>query len=287
MSWIAPGGSVSCVRTAEEPHVSVVLAERVSIVTSPVVLERSWSFRRFVGALTLLIIGDRVVDRGSVTLRPMPRARRARPTRTVRQEIARRAYRRLDSEERRRLLVERATELFGEHGYEELSMSRIAREAGISKPLVYHYFPSKKALFAAALQQAAEELRAATEPDPDRPAAEQLAASLRAFLGWIDEHRAAYAKLLRSLAVAEVRELVDGVRESTAQRILDGLPGDGARRPAARAAVHGWLWSIDGACLAWIEDDLPLTPDELSGVLLAGLGGALTGAGVAPPAAVA
>lgn len=204
-----------------------------------------------------------------------------RPSRTTASELARRAYRRLDSEERRRLLVERATELFGEHGYEELSMSRIAREAGISKPLVYHYFPSKKALFAAALQRAAEELSAATEPDPDQPAAEQLAASLRAFLGWIDEHRAAYARLLRSLAVAEVRELVDGVRESTAQRILDGLPGGDGERPAARAAVHGWLWSIDGACLAWIEGDLPVGVDELTGTLLGGLAGALAGAGAA------
>src|SRR5262245_7942439 len=101
-----------------------------------------------------------------------------------------RAYRRLASDERRRLLVERATALFGEHGYEELSMARIAREAGISKPLLYHYFPSKRALFEAALRSAAQELRAATEPDPQRPAEQQLADSLGAFLRWVDAHRA-------------------------------------------------------------------------------------------------
>lgn len=197
-----------------------------------------------------------------------------------------RAYRRLESEERRRLLVERATELFGEHGYEELSMSRIAREAGISKPLLYHYFPGKKALFAAAFQTAAEELSAATAPDPSRPPAEQVAASLLAFLEWIAAHRAAYGKLLRSLAVAEVRELIDAVRDRTVQQILDGLgPQGGGDTPAARAAVQGWLWSIDGACLAWIERDLDLTPQQLQGLLLGGLAGALAGAGVALPAA--
>ena len=197
-----------------------------------------------------------------------------------------RAYRRLENEERRRLLVERATELFGEYGYEELSMSRIAREAGISKPLLYHYFPGKKALFAAALQSAAEELSAATAPDPSRPAAEQLAASLLAFLQWIDAHRAAYGKLLRSLAVAEVRELIDEVRDATVQRILDGLgPQGGGDRPAARAAVQGWLWSIDGACLAWIEGELDLTAEQMQGLLLGGLGGALMGAGASLPAA--
>src|ERR1700754_820120 len=138
------------------------------------------------------------------------------------------AFTRLDVDERRMQLLELGAELFTRHSYDELSMARIAREAGISKPLLYHYFPGKKALFAAAVQTAAEELSAATEPDPSSPAVEQLAASLLGFLEWIDAHRAAYAKLLPSFAVADVRELVDGVREQTVQRILDGLgPGNG------------------------------------------------------------
>jgi AcrR family transcriptional regulator len=199
--------------------------------------------------------------------------------------VARRTYQRLEVEERRRRLVSRATELFGEHGYDELSMARIAREAGISKPLLYHYFPGKKALFAAALEQAAGELRAVTEPDPDAPAAVQLSSSLLAFLEWVGAHRTGYAKLLRSLSVGEVREIVDAVRRETAQRILDGLgPANGGDRPAARAAVSGWLWSIDGACLAWIEGDLTLTAAELRDVLLGALGGALFAAGATLPA---
>ena len=68
-----------------------------------------------------------------------------------------RAYRRLKVDERRRQLLERATELFATHGYDELSMAKIAREAGVSKPLLYHYFPTKRDLFEAALGQAAEE----------------------------------------------------------------------------------------------------------------------------------
>ncbi|HST40486.1 MAG TPA: hypothetical protein VLK58_13315 [Conexibacter sp.] len=88
--------------------------------------------------------------------------------------------------------------------------------------------------------------------------------------------------------MAEVRELVDDVREQTVQRVLDGLgPDGGGDRPAARAAVQGWLWSIDGACLAWIEGELPLTPVELQGMLLGALGGALMGAGASLPVAAA
>ena len=68
------------------------------------------------------------------------------------------AYTRLDVDERRRQLLELGAELFARHAYDELSMAQIAREAGISKALLYHYFPSKQAYFAATLEQAAAEL---------------------------------------------------------------------------------------------------------------------------------
>src|SRR3954454_25336818 len=102
------------------------------------------------------------------------------------------AYTRLDVDERKRQLLERGTELFTRHAYGELSMAAIAREAGISKALLYHYFPSKQAYFAATLQAAADERRERTEPDPSLPPAEQLTASIGAYLGWIEEHREAY-----------------------------------------------------------------------------------------------
>jgi AcrR family transcriptional regulator len=65
------------------------------------------------------------------------------------------AYTRLDVEERRRRLLELGADLFARHGYDELSMAAIAREAGISKALLYHYFPSKQAYFTATLEQGA------------------------------------------------------------------------------------------------------------------------------------
>jgi AcrR family transcriptional regulator len=191
------------------------------------------------------------------------------------------AYRRLGVDERRRRLLECGAELFTRHSYDELSMRKIAREAGISKALLYHYFPSKQAFFRATLAEAAEELRARTEPDPELPPFEQLRGSLEAFLELIDENSSAYRKLMESAtSVAEVRELVDEVRTRTAERILAGLFPDGA--PAqARIAVNGWLWFMDGACLNWIEHrDLPR--EGLRDVLLGTLLGSLTAANSLP-----
>jgi AcrR family transcriptional regulator len=188
------------------------------------------------------------------------------------------AYRRLENDERRRRLLDVGARIFTEHAFDEISMSQIAREAGISKALLYHYFPSKRDYFVATLAGGAEELRARVEPDPELPPAKALAASVDAYLEWIEDNAAAYDKLFRSAgAVPEVRELVDGVRAATAARILDGLGA--AANPRARAAVRGWLWFMDGACLDWIAHR-DLHRGELHGLLLGTLAGALLAADV-------
>lgn len=164
------------------------------------------------------------------------------------------AYTRLAVDERRRRLLEIGAVLFTEHAYNELSMAEIARRADISKALLYHYFPSKHAYFLATLSQAAEELRARTQPDPSLPPLEQLRGSLGAFLAFIDERGPAYRKLMETAySVPEVRALVDGIRQFTADRILEALvPGEDPP-PTARAAVRAWLWFTDGAILDWLE----------------------------------
>jgi AcrR family transcriptional regulator len=189
------------------------------------------------------------------------------------------AYTRLDVDERRRQLLELGTELFTRHSYGELSMAEIARQAGISKALLYHYFPSKRDFFVATLERAAEELRARTEPDPAKTPVEQLVGSLEGYLELIDENAASYEKLIESATtVGEVRELIDEVRELTAQRILAGLVPDGPAPPRIRAAVRAWLWFMDGACLDWVRNrDFERT--ELRDMLLGTLMGSLAAAG--------
>ena len=158
-------------------------------------------------------------------------------------------------------------------------MARIAREAGISKALLFHYFPSKQAYFAATLEQAAAELAETTEPDPDKPPLEQLASSLDAYLRWVERHAAAYEKLIRSVgAVPEVRELVERVRDETAERILAGITPGGRPEPALRAAVRGWLWFMDGAVLDWLEHR-DIDRERLHDLLLGTLMGAAAAAG--------
>ena len=195
------------------------------------------------------------------------------------------SYRRLDVDERRQQLLERGAELFTSHPYDKLSMSKIASEAGISKGLLYHYFPSKRAFFEATLSAWAEQLRERTEPDPDLPPVEQLQGSLDGFLSMVEENAVAYRNLMQSATVPEIRDLIEEVRRLTAERILDALYADGAP-PKARIAVSGWLWFMDGACLDWIEHR-DVEREELRDLLLGVLMGALVAAGALPDVAQA
>jgi AcrR family transcriptional regulator len=194
------------------------------------------------------------------------------------------AYQRLDVDERRRRLLELGVQLFSRHTYAELSMSAIAREAGISKALLYHYFPSKQAYFVATLEQQAAELAARTAVDPSLRPTEQIMRALDAFLGWVEENAEGYAKLLEGAGThAEVRELVEQVRSATAARILAGLAPDGPPAPALRAAVNAWLWFMDGAITDWLEHR-DMDRDQLLGLLLGTLYGAVTASGERPAA---
>ena len=157
-------------------------------------------------------------------------------------------------------------------------MARIAREAGISKALLYHYFPSKRDFFEATLHQAAEEIAGRTEPDPEAPPARALALSLDAFLAWIEENPVAYRKLMESTGVGEVRALIADVRDQTSARILEGLGADTDPPPKTRAAVRSWLWLMDGAIVDWLEHG-DLARAELRDFLRGALAGARTAAG--------
>jgi AcrR family transcriptional regulator len=169
------------------------------------------------------------------------------------------SYKRLHVDERRRQLLDAGARLFQEQAYEEISMRDIAHAAGVSKPLIYHYFSSKTELFKAAVAERAAELQAAIEPGDDGDPLQQLAASLDRYLAWIEDHARTWSKLMQSAStLPEARELIEGFRQRTMELVLAQVTGDRKPRPALRAAITGWLGYMDAVILDWTESkDLP------------------------------
>jgi AcrR family transcriptional regulator len=193
------------------------------------------------------------------------------------------AYRRLQVDERRRQLLDAGATLFAAHAYEEISMRQIAAAAGVSKPLLYHYFPSKNDLFMAAVTEAASELQDLIAPSGDGTPVEQLTASLDAYLAWIDDNGQTWSKLMQSAAtLPAARELVEGFRARTMDMVLAELTGRRKPRPALRTAIKGWLGYMDAAILDWAQaKDLPR--EQLRDLLLAAFLASLFAAQQADP----
>jgi len=188
------------------------------------------------------------------------------------------AYTRLAVDERRRQLIDAGAALFARHAYEEISMRQIAQAAGVSKPLLYHYFPSKNELFLAAVAEASSELQRLIEPSGNGTPLEQLTESLDAYLAWIEDNGETWSKLMQSAAtLPEARELVERFRARTMELMLAELTGRRKTRPALRVAIKGWLGYMDAAILDWTQArDLPR--EKLRDLLLAAFAATLLAA---------
>src|SRR5436853_7646623 len=81
---------------------------------------------------------------------------------------------RLDIDLRRQQLVEVGMELFAKRPYDEVWVEEIAAAAGVSRGLLYHYFPTKRDFFVAVVRAQLERLAELTTPDTSKPALESL-----------------------------------------------------------------------------------------------------------------
>src|SRR5271166_5527703 len=73
--------------------------------------------------------------------------------------------RRLSPDDRRAELLALGAEIFGQRPYDEVRIDEIAERAGVSRALMYHYFPDKRAFFAAVVKDEADRLYETTNKD--------------------------------------------------------------------------------------------------------------------------
>lgn len=167
------------------------------------------------------------------------------------------AYRRMSVEARRTQLLTAAVDLFGHRRPEDVSVDDVAAAAGVSRPLVYRYFPGgKQQLYEAAVQGAAQELIGRFAVPPQGPPTQRLADVLDRYLTYVDEHDAAYAALMCGGGVAgdgRTGAIVDDVRHRAVQQVLRHL---GVTRPGPRLATmaRSWVASVEAVSLIWLEE---------------------------------
>ncbi|OBG23362.1 TetR family transcriptional regulator [Mycolicibacterium celeriflavum] len=159
--------------------------------------------------------------------------------------------RRLSPADRRKELLTLGAEVFGQRPYDEVRVDEIAERAGVSRALMYHYFPDKRAFFAAVVRAEGERLFEATNtpPRPGQSLFDQLREGVLAYLRYDEEYPhgawAAYVGMGRSDPVLRGIEDIDTDRQ--ADRILARIHAavghelDSKVDRDLRITVYGWL----------------------------------------------
>jgi len=129
--------------------------------------------------------------------------------------------RRLRPEERRGVIVQAASEVFADRGYLGASIDRIAEAAGISAPVIYRHFGSKKELYVELLRQSGIALLAATTREEGYDSVEELLReNIRAFFRFVGEHPAAWRILFLDPAPdPEIAAAQRAIQEAATQRL--------------------------------------------------------------------
>lgn len=194
---------------------------------------------------------------------------------------------RLNTAARREQLLVSGTALLQHRPHTEVSIEEIAEAAGVSKGLLYHYFPTKNEFIVAALERGQAELAARLAPDDSLPPIKRLDASLDAFLDYVEEHPAAFAAIFRGGSEDEkITKALDAGRNEQLSTLMNAIsewdeaPVSTEATPELEAAVQGWLFFVEGCVLHWMENDGG-DRKKLRVMLRTALGGALFAAAAA------
>jgi len=124
--------------------------------------------------------------------------------------------RRMRAPERRAQLLDVARKVFGTRGYHTVTMDEVAREAGITKPILYDHFPSKRELYLALLDADLDDLRKRlhTALEQSRGNRERIRASFQAYFDFVDDHAEGFRLLMTEAVGSEqdFRSMVERFR---------------------------------------------------------------------------
>ena len=169
------------------------------------------------------------------------------------------SQRRLPVPERRALIVEAAGRLFGERGYEGARLDEIAAAAGVTKPIVYRHFDSKRHLYLALLDRHRDDLAGFLVSIPAGGTTEdRLRAVLEIWADYVEAHSYAWKMLFRDTGggpeIAARRREVHAEARAVLVQLIRSLASSPV--PPRELEPLAELMSMGMAALVlwWIED---------------------------------
>lgn len=151
---------------------------------------------------------------------------------------------RLDATERHAQLVALAVSSLAERPLSALTIPALARDAGVSRALLFHYFGSHDGLHRIVLETARDAMLHATEPVRTLPPRDRLRDTLHRTVSFVRDHGGTFASLVRGVASTdpEAREIIDQARQAQADRVVAVFVEQGAADTVhLRRVARGWI----------------------------------------------
>ena len=166
--------------------------------------------------------------------------------------------------DRRAQLVRIGLELLPTTPVQELTIDEVARRAGISRSLLFHYFATKRDYYTAVTRAAADLLMDHLRPRPEAPPDEQVTGMLDRYVSWVETYRETHLAFVRGAAggdpwVAEVYEETRARLVEVALTALD-LPDDALRRQL----VLAWFAFTEDLVGSWVLEPTMTRADLLA-----------------------
>ena len=197
------------------------------------------------------------------------------------------APRRMQAEERREQLIDAALAIAARDGYDRLAFEKVAKQANVTRNLVYHYFQGgRQELVEAVAHRAGERLAGEWVTDPAIPLMQRLETNLNRMIdqaagptdAWLvyRQGRAVVDESLLEIAAQYRNELIDKIS-------LNQL-GSSSPPPAVRIALDGFLAFAETVIESGLEQGLERDQmmELIAGTLMPAMNAA-TGADIPRP----
>lgn len=176
---------------------------------------------------------------------------------------------RLPAAERREQLLTIAVRVFAENGYHNTSMNDVADAAGVTKPVLYQHFASKRALYRELLAEIGAELRdtiAKATADADGPRG-QIDLGFVAYFGFVADNANAF-RVLFGDSTRRDEEFADEARRveaSIAELAAELINVDGLSWERRLLLGFGIVGLAEGACRYWLANSVEVDARTLAG----------------------
>ena len=169
---------------------------------------------------------------------------------------------RLSVAKRREQLLAVGAELFTGRAFEDVSTEEIAKAAGVSQGLLFHYFGNKQEFYVAVLRRSADEFIDEVFEEREGEPLDRLVQGIAAYFEHAEKHAPRMRALLRGGGggSVDVDEVIEATRLRVMQRFIEHMPPEFHHCGGElRTAIYGWLGFVESVALDHIDHgDVPL-----------------------------